>query len=126
MQPLYSVNALQSFARSQDLTAHNVANINTDEYKSKRLDLETGPEGRGVRPAQVVEDPTPGPVVQTQQPVENEEGRVEQKEVRVEGSNTDLAREITQMIADERAMEANAQVVRTHDHMAGTIIDILV
>ncbi|MFO7728712.1 MAG: flagellar basal body rod C-terminal domain-containing protein [Desulfonatronovibrio sp.] len=126
MQPLFNVNALKSFAGSQDLTAHNVANINTDEYRSKRLDLETGPEGRGVRPARVVEDSTPGPLVQTWRPVENEEGKIEQKEVEVEGSNTDLAREITRMIADERAMEANAQAVRTYDHMAGTIIDILV
>lgn len=126
MQPLYNVNALKSFAGSQDLSAHNVANVNTDEYKAKRLDLETGPEGKGVRPARIVEDSTPGPVVQTRQRVENDQGRTVQKEIEVEGSNTDLAREITQMITDERAMEANAQAVRSYDHLAGNIIDMLV
>ncbi len=126
MQPVFSVDAFQALSKSQNLTAHNLANINTDEYKTKRLDLETGPEGKGVRPSQIVEDQTPGPLIKRQEPAENEQGMMEQREVEVEASNTDLAREITRMIRDERAFEANAQVVRTYDHLAGNIIDILV
>lgn len=126
MQPIFSVNAFKAFSSSQNLTAHNIANINTDEYKSKRLDMETGPEGKGVQPSQVVEDSSPGPVIQRQVPVENEQGELEQREVAVEGSNTDLVREVTRMIRDERAIEANAAVIRTYDHLSGNIIDILV
>lgn len=125
MQPVFSVQAFRSFSDSHNLTAHNVANINTDEYKAKRLDLETGPEGKGVQPSLVVEDSSPGPLVQRQMPVE-EDGQMVQREVSVEASNTDLVQEITTMIRDERAFEANAQVVRTYDHLAGNIIDILV
>ncbi len=126
MNPVYSTEALRAISQSQNVTANNIANINTNEFKASRLDLETGPEGRGVRPAQIVEDATPGPPVPVQQVFENDQGRMEQREAVVEGSNTDLVREISQMILDERAFEANARTVRTHDRLAGNIIDILV
>ncbi|WP_045210950.1 flagellar basal body rod C-terminal domain-containing protein [Desulfonatronovibrio magnus] len=118
-----SAGAMSSFGLSQNITAHNVANINTDEFKSQRLDLETGPQGQGVRPAQIVEDQSMGPLVQRQQAVENEQGLMVQQEVAVEASNTDLAREITGMIRDERAFESNAQAIRSQENLIGVFLD---
>ncbi len=126
MHPVFSVDAFKAFSAAHDATAHNLANINTDEFRSMRLDLETGPEGKGVKPSLVTEDRNPGPVVHRQELVEDEQKVVRQREVAVHASNTDVAREIAQMIRHERAFEASARVVRTYDHLAGNIIDVLV
>ncbi|RQD65597.1 MAG: flagellar biosynthesis protein FlgG [Desulfonatronovibrio sp. MSAO_Bac4] len=126
MQPIFSVDAFRTSSLSQNITANNLANLNTDQFKAQRLDQETGPDGLGVRPAQVVTDTSPGPAIQRQELIENEQGQTEAREVTVEGSNTDIAKEITTMITDQAAMEANAEVVRTYDHLAGRIIDFLV
>ena len=120
-----SQTALNVFGLSQDVTANNLANINTDEFKSKRLDLQTMPDNSGVQVEDVVTINTPGPLKNKMQLVENN-GKIEQQNALVEGSNTEPAREITQMIENERSFEANAQVVKTYDQMAGRIIDMLV
>ncbi|WP_051617030.1 flagellar basal body rod C-terminal domain-containing protein [Desulfonatronovibrio hydrogenovorans] len=126
MQPIFSAGAMKTFAQSHNLTAHNLANLNTDGFKARELHLETGPDGKGVEPAGVFEDQTPGPAIQKQELVENDQERMEQQEIVAEASNTEPAREIVRMIADEQAFQANAQVVRTYDRLAGNIIDILV
>jgi flagellar basal-body rod protein FlgC len=117
--------ALNVSSLSQDVTANNLANINTDEFKSKRLDIQTMPDNSGVQVEDVVTINTPGPLKNEMQLAENN-GKIEQQNALVEGSNTEPAREITQMIEDERSFEANAQVVKTYDQMAGRIIDMLV
>lgn len=121
-----SVDALRAHSLSQNVTANNIANMNTDEYKAKRLDLETGPDGRGVQPAALREDTSPGPLMQRHEPVENEQGQMEQQPVLVEGSNTDLVQEITTMIRDEQAIAANARVIGTDQDLAGMVIDMFV
>ena len=120
-----SQTALNVFGLSRDVTANNLANINTDEFKSKRLDIQTMPDNSGVQVEDVVTINTPGPLKNEMQLAENN-GKIEQQNALVEGSNTEPAREITQMIENERSFEANARVVKTHDQMAGTIIDMLV
>lgn len=126
MQPVFSVDAFRTSSLSQNITANNLANVNTDQFKAQRLDRETGPDGLGVRPAQIVTDTSPGPAIQRQEQIENEQGQTEAREVTAEGSNTDIAKEITTMITDQTDMEANAEVVRTYDNMAGRIIDLIV
>ncbi|WP_457571911.1 flagellar basal body rod protein FlgC [Desulfovulcanus sp.] len=121
-----SQNALNVFSLAQDITANNVANINTDEYRAKRLDIETGPDGQGVQAQAIVESSDPGPLTDEMQTVKNDDGSYSQENVLIESSNTEPAREIIQMIENERSFEANAQVVKTYDQMAGRIIDMLV
>ncbi len=121
-----SVEALRAHSLSQSVTANNIANMNTDEYKAKRLDLETGPEGRGVQPAAVREDTSPGPLIQRQETVENQQGHMEQQPALVEGSNTDLVQEFTTMIRDQQAIAANASVIGTDQDLAGMVIDMFV
>lgn len=120
-----NVQALQAFSLSQQITANNVANINTNGFHSSRLDLETGPDGQGVRPQQIVENSNPGPLVQGYEPVQTESGMTYADSL-VEGSNTDLAAEMVQMILDEQAFAANAAALRTQMEMKGTFIDEMV
>ena len=42
----------------------------------------------------------------------------------LEGSNTDLAREFTGMVATQHAYAANATVIRSVDDMTGTLLDL--
>lgn len=121
-----SVSALRAASLSQQITANDLANMNTNEYRSKRLDLESGPEGKGVRPAAIRENTTPGPAVEEFRTYENEQGRVRQREVRVEGSNTDVAEEMVQMIEDETYQKSNAEVIAAHHRATGNVLDILI
>lgn len=119
-----SISALQAFSLSQEITANNVANINTNEFKSSRLDLEDGPNGQGVRPETITQSTEHGGWVQEIQVHEDENGQMVQTTEYVESSNTDLARESVQMIVDTRAFQANVNVIRNWEEMTGSIMDI--
>jgi len=99
--------------------------MNTPEFKASRLTLETGPDGRGVRPQSIDQDTSPGPMQPALQGVTDEQGRLSTQWGFEEGSNTDLVRETVGSIQDERAFQANAVMVRTHDEMTGNILDLL-
>ncbi len=124
----YSANlsAVKAASLSQQVTANDVANMNTPGYKSKRVDLESGPEGQGVRPAAIRENTKPGPAVEQIQTSRNEQGQVRQEEVRVEGSNTDIAEETVQMIEDEAYLRSNTEAISSHFRATGSVLNILV
>jgi flagellar basal-body rod protein FlgC len=97
-----------------DVTANNIANVNTDEFKKSRVNLQEDSNG-GVS-AQVQQINTPG------LPKEVQRGdRIEQ----VESSNVDLAEELTEMIPTQAFYKANIQSVRTSDKMLGSLLDIM-
>ena len=52
-----NVQALQAISVSQQVAANNVANVNTEGFRSSRVEYETGPDGRGVRVADISEKP---------------------------------------------------------------------
>ena len=119
-------SALSALTTSMAATANNVANLNTDGYKSKDVRLETGPQGRGVRVGQVAEDTAAGgyrPVVVSSP---NEAGVSDPSAALVETSNVDLARQTVAMVETSRAFEANVAVVRTQDDMVGALLDLRV
>lgn len=120
-----NVQALQAISVSQQVAANNVANVNTNEFRSSRVEYETGPDGRGVRVADIYENPAPGPLVSEGEYVETEEG-VRYEEAWVEGSNTDLATEMVQMIENEQAFAANVAALHTSMDMSGVLIDMMV
>lgn len=119
-----NIQAMQAIGLSRQIGANNVANINTQDFQASRLTLETGPEGRGVHPQRIDQDPTPGPLVPAL------EGRVDEDGMRstvwgmVEGSNTELVTEMVNSIRDERAFHANLAMVRTWDEMSGTVLEL--
>jgi flagellar basal-body rod protein FlgC len=120
-----NVQALQAISVSQQVAANNVANMNTNEFRSSRVEYETGPDGRGVRVSDIYENTAPGPMVPGGEYVETEEG-LRYEEAMVEGSNTDLAAEMVQMIENEQAFAANVAALHTSMDMSGVLIDMMV
>ncbi|UZP67170.1 flagellar biosynthesis protein FlgG [Desulfovibrio mangrovi] len=118
-----NLSALDAIALSQQVTANDIANVNTDEFKSSDVRLETGPEGEGVQVSEIRQDSSPGPV--THYPdlqVEASGGDGAVQEV-VEGSNTDYVRETVNMIRDENAYAANVRAIRSQVELIGNFID---
>ncbi|GAB1410939.1 flagellar basal body rod C-terminal domain-containing protein [Desulfovibrionales bacterium] len=113
------IQALDAFATSMQVTANNLANINTNGFHSQRVDLESGPGDKGVRVQDIVENTQSGPLVPR---LDERTG----EDVMVEGSNVDVATEMTQMIQDERAFEANAVALASRERMIGQFIDEMV
>lgn len=109
-----TISALQAYKTQLDVTANNVANINTDNYKKSRVNLKEGKNG-DVQ-ATIKQDNTPGLRYQ-----ELEGDRMVEKET----SNVDLAEEFPQMMVTQHAYKANMKVLQARDQMLGVTLDIL-
>lgn len=83
-------------------TANNVANVNSADFKAKRLDFEDLAQG-GVGPAALRESPEP------------RDGQ---------GSNVDLATELINLQAQSGAYRANLKVIQTAEEILGTTLDM--
>jgi flagellar hook protein FlgE len=106
-------SGLGAYARQVEVSANNVANVHTDEFKKSRTELipvETG----GVLPV-VRKDDSAGPTVLR----DSSYGPTQ-----VELANVDLGEEAVNQIIGQRGFEANLQVLRTADDMLGRILDI--
>lgn len=84
------------------VAAGNVANVNSDGYKAKRIGFETQPEGtvRVTVPRESQEEPYPG------------------------GSIVDLATEMVSLMVANTYFSANAAALRTQDRILGTALDL--
>ncbi|MDK2922531.1 MAG: hypothetical protein PWR24_2088 [Desulfonauticus sp.] len=118
-----SLSALESFSLIQEVSANNLANINTNEFKASRADLETGPQDQGVVVSQIIEDNSPGALI-PEISLKEENSQVEQELTYVESSNTDLIQELTTELITETNFSANAKVLQTYDSMVGTLLDL--
>ncbi len=118
-----SLSALESFSLIQKVSANNLANINTNEFKASRADLETGPQDQGVVVSQIIEDNSPGALI-PEISLKEENSQVEQELTYVESSNTDLIQELTTELITETNFSANAKVLQTYDSMVGTLLDL--
>jgi len=121
-----SLSALGAFSTAQQVTAHNVANVNTEGFKSSRTNMEELPDQSGVRVQEIRKDTSPGPPVQSMRPEQTRTGQMERVQTTVQASNTDVAREMVSMTTNQRAFEANAATVRTQDRMLGYVINEMV
>jgi flagellar hook protein FlgE len=111
MYPAFT--GMAAFATQIAVTANNLANVNTEEFKKSRAELvslETG----GVLPI-VRKDDSAGPTVLS------DRGHGASM---VELSNVDLGEEAVNLIIGQRGFEANLQTFNTADQMLGTILDI--
>lgn len=108
-----SISALQAYGNRQAITAHNVANVNTDGFNKQRGQLqEQVPSGVSL----TVDTVDTQGAIRMDQTAKGED--------LVETSNTELAEEMPNMIVDQRSFEANTAVVRTQDEMLGSLLDI--
>ena len=103
-----NLTALDAFSTSMEVTANNVANVNTDGFKASSVVLESGPNDQGVEVASITESSVPGSMVGG-----------------VETSNTDLVTEMTDMIVTSRAFEANTVFIRASEEMTGHLLNMI-
>jgi flagellar basal-body rod protein FlgC len=109
-----TLSALQAYRKSMRVTANNIANVNTEEFKKSRASLKEGVNG-SVEVA-VSKVNTPGHRYQ-----EFDGDQMVEKET----SNVELAEEIPDLIITRRTYQANLKVLQTRDKMLGTTLDIL-
>ena len=86
----------------QDVTGNNIANINTDRFEAK--DIVQSDANPGVSVAAIRKTPNNNPLGY---------------------SNTDLAKEMTNMMVNKDTYAANASVIKVQDRMIGEVIDLI-
>lgn len=107
-----ALSGLTAFAKKLDVSAHNVANVNTDGFHKSRVEaVEVGTGG--VLPV-VQKDDSPGPSVLKDRGY---------GAAQVELSNVDLGGEAVTQIVAQRGFEANLRTLKTADDLLGSIID---
>jgi len=100
--------ALEALGTSQAVSANNIANVNTDEFKASSVVLESGPGDQGVEVAAIHESTASGAMI---------EG--------VEASNVDLGREMVDVTRTGRAFSANAVAIRASEEMTGHLLNMI-
>ncbi len=102
-----AVSAITALDRKLDVTADNITNVNTDEFKKSRTIFQT----KDVPGVSVVIERvnTPG----TMQPGG------------VESSNVDLVEELASLIITQHSQTANITVIETDEEMGKSLVDIL-
>jgi flagellar basal-body rod protein FlgC len=107
--------AIQSQFTKLQASANNIANLNSDGYKGRRVNIAEGPNGTPT--AHVSVDLSPGPSRMEL----NREGEL----VEVEMSNVDLATEYVKTMESTQAIKANLKTIQTADELLGEVIDKL-
>lgn len=120
---LLGVNAMNVHSIGMQVTAHNIANVNTAEFNPQRELYATGPNGQGVELDAVTRQFKPYDLASRN--AANADGFPAGTPPEfINPSGTELAREIPHMITTQRAFEANAATVRASDEMLGTLLSI--
>ena len=108
-----ALSALSAFQKKSEVTANNIANVNTDKFKKSRTILTEGTNGGVSATVQQMDTPgIPKETIRDGQPVT------------VESSNVDLAEELTEMIPTGVGYKANLKTIQAQDEMLGTVLDI--
>ena len=108
-----TLSALEAHRKKMDVTANNVANINTNGFKKSRVLFKE--EGSGGVQVDVRKVETPGSAV----PYDDGENQTY-----VETSNVDYAEEAVNMIMARRGFEANLKTLQARDEMLGSFLNI--
>ena len=107
-----ALSALGALNRKMDVTANNIANVNTNKFKKSRAEFEdVYPSGVKVSISQV---DTPG------DPLPPDEKGNEQ-----ESSNVNLAEELVNLITTQNAFAANIKTITTEEDMRKTLLDVI-
>ena len=107
-----SLSAIKAADKLLKVSAHNIANANTDEYKSQVASVSEGDHG-GVK-VTVSQSTEPG--------AEYDRG----DGVRVESSNVDYVNEIVNQIRAKEMYQANLAVLKNNEETHKALIDIMV
>jgi flagellar hook protein FlgE len=96
-----SVSGLQAATLRQDVTANNVANINTTGFEQSTA-YQTDMMPQGTRISHIVKTPNSPSA----------------------DSNTDLVKEVKEQKINKAAFQADLNVVKVKDRMMGTLLDM--
>ena len=108
-----ALSALNSFRKQLNVTADNIANVNTDDFKKSRVNMQEGPQGGVQADVQQIDTPgIPKEVIRDDEVVE------------VESSNVDLVEEFTDMITAKTGFSANLKTVAYQNETLGSLLDI--
>jgi flagellar basal-body rod protein FlgC len=114
MPAIYTaLSGLSAVGKALGVTAHNLANANTDRFKKSRTEFQEA-AGGGVQ-ATVQRDQSPGTEVLRDS---------SQGPGLVELSNVDLGGELVDLMIAQRAFQANLKALSTADQTLGSILDI--
>lgn len=108
------LSALSAIQIKTQVTANNVANVNTDGFKKTRATLVEADQQGGIT-TNIQQMATPGPMVY--EPTENGDTLVEK-------SNVELTEELPKMLIDRRSYQANIKSIQVQDEMLGSLLDI--
>jgi flagellar basal-body rod protein FlgC len=107
-----ALSALGSLSRKMDVTANNIANVNTNSFKKSLAEFEdVYPSGVKVSISRV---DTPGDALPP-----DEKGKEQ------ESSNVNLADELVNLITTRHAFAANIKTITTEDEMRKTLLDTI-
>jgi len=109
-----NVSALKAFSTQIAVSANNVANVNSDDFKKSRA-INTEGENSQVRTF-ITKIDTPGPLVED--PLSK---TGELKEL----SNTDIAEEFVNQMIAEQGFKANVKVIQTYEETIGSLVDMI-
>jgi len=107
-----ALTALRAFDRKLDVNANNIANVNTDQFKKSRLDIQESASG-GVQ-VTIEQVNTPGISLGTNEKTGEER----------ESSNVAIEEEFVDQMVTRYAYEANVLSVKTADEMQQTLLDL--
>ena len=107
-------SALTAFSNQMSVSANNVANVYSDDFKASRARNSQGENGQVV--TTITKDNRPGPLVED--PLQTD-GSLK------ELSNTDIAEEMVQQVSASQGFDANAKVIQTMDDTLGSLIDVM-
>ena len=108
-----ALSGLTAFGKQLEISAHNVANLNTDGFKGSRTEFVEAQSG-GVLPV-LQKDNSAGPAVLKD---------MDQGPRQVELSSVDLGEEAVSQIIAQRGFEANLRTLKTADALLGSILDM--
>jgi len=97
-----SIASMGSHSIWLDVNANNIANVNTDKFKSVDTKLQ--------------EDASKAPKAFLREGLENPSGK----------SATELSKELTDQIPIEKGYGVNAKVIKAQNEMLGTLLDMKV
>lgn len=109
-----NVSALQAFSKQIAVSANNVANSLSDDFKKSRA-INTEGENGQVKTT-ITKINTPGPLVEDPLSTTGE-----LKEL----SNTDIAEEFTNQIIASQGFTANTKVIKTYEETIGSLLDMI-
>jgi len=109
-----TLSALSAFGKKAGVTADNVANWQSEEFKKSQAVFTEG-ENKTVD-VEIRRIDTPGTLVD-----EVKNGEIVQKEL----ANVDLVEEIPQIVVTQRGYEANLKTITAQDEVLRNLIDIV-